>query len=215
MRAEEPFCEATNAWAEKLIVECFFQPLDAAQSVPRLEADPHLVGALMTRSPSGESADHAEVTLYRTDAADAYVSIMNVFVSVGKKGETVGKHEPVVEYLRLPDTDADALFELLTGKGSQGVCAGQPVAPALAAAFEHLEAERYADALDAASSQVASEDPSVRADARRICALACSRLTRWEAASGYFISLFEDEPTAHNALQIATALSWRAPCRRV
>lgn len=209
MRVDEPFCEATNAWAEKIVVPRKFSPVDAAQVSPVLEADPHAIRTILTPSLADEATSHAEVILYRTGAADACLSITNVLITLDKKGAPESKREPVIEYLRLPDTDVDTLSVHLAAMepSASGHAheAGRPVAPVIAGALVHLEAERYAEALDAAAAHVSSDETGLRTDAMRICALACTRLARWDEAARFFGALFKDEPSAHDALQAATS----------
>jgi tetratricopeptide (TPR) repeat protein len=211
VRAGEPFCEKTNAWAEKFVVPRQFFPVDAARTRALLEADPQALRTVLKAMPTEESASHAELVLHPCAGMDAYASITNVHVTVGKKGQVERKLERVVEYLHLADTNVDALIADL---GAQALVApgagcdadaGPRIAPELAAALEHLEAERYGEAVETAAAHVSSEDAALRPDARRICALACSRLGRWQSAARYFGMLFEDEPSAHNALQLATS----------
>lgn len=76
--------------------------------------------------------------------------------------------------------------------------------PELAAAIDALQAERYGEVEPLALPYVNAEAPLLKADANRLCALACSRLERWPQAFGYWLSLFELEPSAHNAQQLAT-----------
>jgi hypothetical protein len=209
MRVDEPFCETTNAWAEKIVVPRKFSPVDAAQVSSVLEADPHAIRTILTPSSADESGSHAEVILYRTGAADAYLSITNVVVTLDRKGTPESKRDPVIAYLRLPGTNIDTLIVHLAAMtpptSGHAQEAGSPVAPVIAGALEFLEAERYAEALDAAVAHVPSEESGLRTDAVRICALACARLERWDEAARFFSSLFREEPGTHNALQAATS----------
>ena len=209
IRVDEPFCEVTNAWAEKILVPRQFLPLDAAPVASRLEADPGAAWTVLTPTDTDASASHAEVILYRTGGADAYLSITNVLEKPGKKGQVKKERETVTECLRLPDTNVDALIEHLMKQAPPALGPAaereRPVPPVLAAALEHLQAERHADALAAASAHVSSGDAAVRTEALRLCALACTRLSRWDEATQFFTSLFDDETTSHNALQIATS----------
>ncbi|MCX9158025.1 hypothetical protein OPU71_18020 [Niveibacterium sp. 24ML] len=77
-------------------------------------------------------------------------------------------------------------------------------APELRAAVAALEAENHATAIALARAQTQHPDPAVRADAYRICALAYSGQSDWGAAFEQFHELFAIEPSAHNALQLAT-----------
>jgi hypothetical protein len=80
-----------------------------------------------------------------------------------------------------------------------------PVPKELEGAIDHLNADRFEEAFAAAVPYVKSNQASLRGDANRLCGLASSRLGRWEAAFGFWHALFDDEPTAHNALQAATS----------
>ncbi|WP_375591791.1 hypothetical protein [Chitiniphilus eburneus] len=76
--------------------------------------------------------------------------------------------------------------------------------PELAAAIAALQAGDMPAVLRLAQPHLDAPAPAVRADAQRLCALAQSRLGAWPAAFGHWHALFELEPTAHNALQLAT-----------
>ncbi|WP_337877814.1 hypothetical protein [Caldimonas sp.] len=73
--------------------------------------------------------------------------------------------------------------------------------PALSA----LRAENHALALSLAKAHCLHPDTTVRADAHRICALALCRLERWSEACEQWHALYELEPSAFNAMQMATS----------
>jgi hypothetical protein len=71
--------------------------------------------------------------------------------------------------------------------------------PALAEALDAFQGERHEQAFALASRQL-----QAGADAYRLCALSLSALGRHPEAFDYWLQLFEREPSAHNALQLAT-----------
>jgi len=78
------------------------------------------------------------------------------------------------------------------------------IAPVLQAALDHYQHGRLAEALAQATTQTEAADASVRADALRLCALALSQMGRYADAFPHWLALFGEEPSAHNALQLAT-----------
>lgn len=102
------------------------------------------------------------------------------------------------------------LLGKLFGKRSSGVGMdarssqvdeGDPlgISPELAPALRAYKEGHYETAI-AAATPYADGD----ADASRLCALAYSALHRYQEAFPYWLALFEREPSAHNALQLAT-----------
>jgi hypothetical protein len=80
-----------------------------------------------------------------------------------------------------------------------------PVPPELATALEHLNADQYEAALDAAKPYTKADQASLRIDATRLSALACARLGLWAESLAFWHALFDEEGSAHNALQVATS----------
>ncbi|MCT7318800.1 hypothetical protein N5I87_22490 [Ralstonia sp. CHL-2022] len=73
------------------------------------------------------------------------------------------------------------------------------IAPELAPALEAYQQGRHEAAIAAAAPYA-----NRHADANRLCALAYSDMRRYPEAFPYWLALFEREPSAHNALQLAT-----------
>lgn len=204
LRAGEPFCEASRTWAEEQVVASRFALL-GSEDVERLMADPALLPALLVPL-AADAPDYAELTLYRCRASDAYASLTNITSHPGDHGRPERRKAPLVEYLRLPGMDPDALVAALTERQpAGGGDPERPLAPELAPALAFLQDGAYDQACAAAMQQCASDVPAVQADALRICALSCSGLGRWPEAVGHWEALFDHEPTAHNALQLATS----------
>ncbi|UTH76622.1 hypothetical protein [Chromobacterium sp. IIBBL 290-4] len=80
--------------------------------------------------------------------------------------------------------------------------AGTP--PQLAPAVAALQGEEWAAAVRLAQPYLEAKEPALRADAYRLCALATSRQGQWGTAFSCWLKLFELEPNAHNALQLAS-----------
>ncbi|MEO9384657.1 tetratricopeptide repeat protein [Chromobacterium phragmitis] len=77
--------------------------------------------------------------------------------------------------------------------------------PELAAAADALQREDWPRALRLAQPHLEAKPAALRADAYRLCALAASRQAQWRTAFACWQKLFELEPSAHNALQLASA----------
>ena len=73
------------------------------------------------------------------------------------------------------------------------------IAPELAPALEAYQQGQHEAAISAAAPYA-----DRHADANRLCALAYSDMRRYPEAFPYWLALFEQEPSAHNALQLAT-----------
>jgi len=73
------------------------------------------------------------------------------------------------------------------------------IAPELASALQSYQQGRHEAAIAAAAPHV-----DRHADANRLCALAYSDMLRYPEAFPYWLALFNQEPSAHNALQLAT-----------
>lgn len=205
MRAEAPFCEASNSWADKIDVPRKFAYIDEAHAVGALlEQDPQRLFSILTPWVENISHSHAQVVLYRCRAGDAYVSVKNI-LATESEGKVKQTREYLIEVLRMPGMDAESLMQDLMNitVASADAPDAAPVAPELEAAVEDLQAERYAAALAGAAAHVTDGQLAVRSDARRICAMACSQLGHWDEALRHWHALFAEEATARNALQIA------------
>lgn len=100
------------------------------------------------------------------------------------------------------------LFNKLFGKKTEAASSAAPamdaqdgkaIAPMLAPALRSYQAGRLDAAIAAAAPYV-----DTHADASRLCALAHSAADRHAEAFPYWLALFQQEPSAHNALQLAT-----------
>lgn len=209
MRAAEPFCEKTGTWSKKLDVPYKFAFVDDIDTVSRLlEAWPDQLASTLRPLPKGSEHHYTQLTIYRcADGCEPCVSMTRYKVESGKEkaGE---KGQLIVDFLRLPSTNADELLSeckqiaeapLPDGAGTERATPDQ-----LSQAVEDLTNERFETAIAAGAPHVQAEDLALRADALRVCALASARLGRWPESLDYWRSLFEYERSAHNALQVAS-----------
>ncbi|GAB2627285.1 tetratricopeptide repeat protein [Novilysobacter erysipheiresistens] len=79
--------------------------------------------------------------------------------------------------------------------------AAPPVLRPALAAFGRGE---FKSALAVAAAQVDHRDAGVRNQAHRLCAQSLAGLKRWDDAFDHWLALFDDQPSAYNALQLAT-----------
>ncbi|QEL54882.1 tetratricopeptide repeat protein [Chromobacterium paludis] len=76
--------------------------------------------------------------------------------------------------------------------------------PELEAAVAALQREDWGQTLRLAQPYLEARSGRLRADAYRLCALATGRQGQWDTAFSCWLRLFELEPSAHNALQLAS-----------
>ena len=203
-RVVQPFCEASDDWAEQIGVRRKFACIDQPAAVAHLlEQAPQQLPSVLSawRAPS---PDHAEVTLYRCHDGNAYVSVWNVRARRGATSST----QAVVVALRLPGIDIDALIEKLIVRADPRTARTQddaaPATPELASPRALFQAARFADAYLRAAHHAQSPQRTLRVEANRLCALCCMRQNRWVDAGRFWEAVFDDEPAVRNALQLAT-----------
>lgn len=125
-RAAAPFCEQAKAWAREVHVPVHFRFIDDPEEVRRrLERDPRQLAALL-RPCGDEETRFAEITLHRCEGGTAFVTICNFAAmapeqvpvpALGTLAEAAPERvecfaqldEPVVELLRVPAGEVDAL----------------------------------------------------------------------------------------------------------
>lgn len=79
-----------------------------------------------------------------------------------------------------------------------------PVSPELQPALDAYQRDEFARVFALAAPHAGHRALQLRADANRLCALALCGLDRHADAFDHWLALFECEPSAHNALQLAT-----------
>jgi hypothetical protein len=126
-RAAMPFCEKSDKWATEIDVTTDFEWLDDPQAARHLlEADPTRFASLLVPCVIEPVGNHARVTVYRCPGSDSFITIRNCREMPEEAaplphevksliGASAGKvecfwEEPVVELLRVPIPDPDALL---------------------------------------------------------------------------------------------------------
>lgn len=156
MRADDPFCEASDTWATTIAVPRRFVFIDAPAAVAQLlETDPQQLLSVMV--PWTENSAHfSEVVIYGVRSEESYVSITNFLVTAQQQDESKNTTRSVLQLLRVPDIGADELLRHLTaprlGHSDPGDTSETPTPPELVSALEDFQSDRYEAALGAALS---------------------------------------------------------------
>lgn len=126
-RASLPFCETGAQWAQEIEVETDFEPLAQPDAARRqLESDPGRFACMLVPRVEDPVGNHTRVTLYRCPGPESFITIRsyqempleaaplpsevcNVMGDVSGNAECFCE-EPVVELLRVPVPDLDALL---------------------------------------------------------------------------------------------------------
>lgn len=209
--AAEPFCEESGGWMPETELPRKFEFIDRpAAAVALLAEEPDQFFSIVESCPQPDPERYALLFVYR-GRGDPYISIKNVTVRVDKEGRQHLSKELVIDYLRLPGIDPQAVLRhgaapIAAAAGTEGASqASDP--PELAAAIADLEAERFDAALAGALPHVTARPDGLRIDAVRLCALCCARLGRWDESLRYWSMLFGEERSAHNALNVGTSFA--------
>lgn len=207
--AAQPFNESTNSWMKEIALPQKFECiLDPKAVVELLETQPSQLYSTLVPNSEESPRYYATASIYRNPGkGEPFVSITNIEV-VGKGEKSEENGTLVVQFLKLPGMDADDVIQNLNAQvsgTSDPAHSSPPSPPELAEAIASLESGRFDSAYAAAVPFVEAEEESLRVDANRVCALATSHLDRWSESKGYWKAVFADEPTAYNALQIATS----------
>ena len=208
-RTAQPYCEASDAWAEKMAVPGDFAYVaDPAAARQLLEQFPQQLANVLKPSP-GPGPSHTAVTLYRCGGGETYATLCNRTAVPGNQATPSFVEEVWLTALRVPGIDAGTLMaQLLERAGPACAGAGEEdtIPPELASALALFQAAQFHDALARALPHVQSAQPHVRIDANRLCALSCMRQGRWEASLPWWQAVFAMEATARNALQLACCM---------
>ncbi|WP_353254633.1 hypothetical protein [Burkholderia anthina] len=114
---------------------------------------------------------------------------------MGLLGKLFGKKPRDEAAIPTPRHDANEASEA----GNANEQGAPDIAPELAPALKAFQAGRHEAAIAAAAPHVER-----LADAARLCALSYSAMKRYQEAFPYWLGLFQHEPSAHNAVQLAT-----------
>jgi hypothetical protein len=208
-RTAQPYCEASDTWAEELPVACAFACVaDPGARKQLLEQLPQQLPNVLLPLAGPADRDHTTVTLYRCRGGATFATLCNRTAVGGKDARRTWVEQAWVTALRVPGIHADTLMTHLLARG-EAVAApaasedDATIPPELASALALFQAAQFHDALARALPHVQSAQPNVRIDANRLCALSCMRQGRWEASLVYWQAVFCIEAAAANALQLA------------
>lgn len=200
MRAEEPFDEAEGRWADYVEHPTKFRLVEQAD-VHRLMSSPsHSLEDMLVVEADKLSKHYSRLRVYPCQGGENLVSIVTVEIDGKSGGQKVIESSPG-NYLRVPVAELDELLK--AAPASAGAEAQDP--PELADAIERLHTGEFQAAFEEARPYVLADDERLSCDANRICAIACSHSGQWTQAVAYWLALFPKEPSAHNALQLATS----------
>lgn len=131
-RAAMPFCEASGQWAPKIELAPDFEPVADPETAQRLlEADPGRLLAMLAPRTADPIGTHMRVTIHRCTGPESFVTVthytetaleavplprevVGVMAAAEPKAECFWEH-PIVELLRIPAPDADALLRHWAG----------------------------------------------------------------------------------------------------
>lgn len=150
-RAGMPFCETSGRWAHEIEVEADFEPLaDPEAAGRRLETDPACFASMLVPRTQDAVGNHTRVTLYRCAGPESFITIRHLqqtsLDSIPLPPEAVSAmvarspdaecfwEQPVVELLRVPLPDPDALLRrwscVLDDQGSRACSRTESERPA-------------------------------------------------------------------------------------
>jgi hypothetical protein len=199
-RAGDPYCERSNTWANLVPLPHLFACMNDPQAVvARLEADSGEIFSLLSNSLDDDLPYHWKVMLYHCPAGDIFVTVRRVDNKAVKGANLTNVPRILVDKLRLLTGELDDVKRKFEEAAKR-----VPTPPELLEGVAALGDERYADALSVAAQHVSSDRYSLRVDARRMCGFANAKLERWTDASQAYIALFDEEPTARNAAEVAS-----------
>ena len=126
-RAGLPFCETSGQWAQEIEVDADFEPFADPEAAARsLVADPRSFLSMLVPCTQDPIGNHTRVTLYRCAGPESFITIrlleekplesvplppeaINAMVAASPNAQCFWE-EPVVELLRVPLPDPDALL---------------------------------------------------------------------------------------------------------
>ena len=220
-QAETPYSETCHQWAEKeSLGELYLKTRYAGTLKTRLDEAgiqelldmPRANDVQVTTSASGWGTIKVVGHKVDADAQARWVTLELIDHARTSEGKIKSQMSFLVEYWQLTADDYSRLTAYLTDPSephrqsdpATGVDQARPTPPELEPAVAALQGQNATAALSLAAAQRQHPNADVRADALRVCALAHSQLKQWDDAFAQFYALFELEPTAHNALQLAT-----------
>lgn len=221
--AQEPFSEAARAWAKKEFEGELFWPGGSSDM---------LLGSLRDKGPALllqllRAAELTEASIASqwwtvqveghsvpSDATARWLRISIVVHTRDNTGKVKSQDQPVLDMWQVDETDYTSIASRVSGSTTSETQAEEPASkyksterptPAeLEPAFTAFKGENFRVALSLTEAHWQHPSANVRADAHRLAALSHARLEQWRQAFEQYHALFEIEPSAFNALQLAT-----------
>ncbi len=215
--ASDPYSESARRWAEKHIeAELYWSGGNSKDVLSKLKHEGVFAMLNMPRAIDLSASSLAsrwwtlKITGKRVEAdPDArWITVQIVTFDRESDGKVKSVSDVVLEHWHLPVHEYDALADHIGNPASS-----PPTVPAtessetpkeLVPALAALQSDNFAEAIELANSYAHDSNHLIAADARRICAQAHARLSQWQESFGNYKRLFDLEPSALNALQLAT-----------
>lgn len=223
--ADAPYSEAARTPGEKDFTgELYWHDDDRSALLSRLQEDgvAPLLGAPLASQVDTGNAASAWVTLklagrrVESDPAARWLDVTLVINERTAEGRVASRSDELASAWKLPEeayaqlrglfrstSDRPAAERATLVASSDQADASRPLPAELEAAYVAMESDNYSASLAMARAQCMHPAEHVRADAYRLCALSLARLERWAEAFSDYHELFELEPSALNALQLA------------
>ena len=209
--ARMPYSEARGEWAAALFKGELVAPGASSESFSMSLQDRgtrELLTMLAASSVVSESVAaqwwtvEVEGVSVTDDPQARWLNVTLLVQTRNDHGRVEVARTPVVRAWQVDAESFDAVRRHLSPADVTAVAVETP--PVLQPAVAALERGDFASAFAMAEVFVDDAEPQLRADASRLCALSASRTERWSVAFRHFEVLFGLEPTAFNALQLAT-----------
>jgi len=225
-QAFKPYSEALGSWAkEEAGGELYLGPT-SADEMRRRVAEGGITRLLemaradrLRATPLATEWSTLKITGYTVldDASAYWLSLDEVKSSRSSEGKVKSTTLEILHYWMVEPEQYRQLMDYLhAAEEDEGMTAGaapnaasstpteRPTPVELEPAVAALQADNPSAALSLAAGYRTHPQAHVRQDALRLCALAASGLARWPEAYEDFHALYQLEPNAHNALQLAT-----------
>lgn len=221
-QALTPYSESNKKWAIKgFSGELWADSASVSEVQNGLQADG--VGYLLDMIPAAHLGAAPVASMWRTievqgywveaDTAARWLTIKVKTHQRDSDGKIKTQEEDVLKNGVVLHEDYEAVRSILDDAGAQQAksesqqptSSSEPITPTvLQPAVTALEAEQFSVCVSLAQAHCQHPDRQTQADAWRLCALALSRMNKWDQAFDHFHHLFELEPSVLNALQLAT-----------
>lgn len=220
-QARTPYSESSKKWATQgFSGELWADSAGASQVQENLKESG--VAYLLNMPTAAQFGATPVASMWRTIEvqghwveADATARWLTVKIKTHQRdsdGKVKTQQEDVLQHGQVSHDDYAAMQSVLDGAATPQTdlterepATSEPVTPTvLQPAVAALEAEQFSICVSLAQAHCQHPDPQTQADAWRLCGLAFSGMNKWDQAFDHFHHLFEVEPTAFNALQLAT-----------